>query len=114
MEIWTAIEIASLGIGLILTVLLALFPRFGIASWLVSLTVAIGAASVGVVLIAPLLGWRPEDYVRSMFATLLLAGTSGWLSTYAIERADYLKELKSKRWFFSAFILMALLMSVGL
>src|SRR6478672_2506269 len=103
MEMWTIIEMTSLGIGLILTVLLFLFPRFGIASWLVSLTIAIGAVSIGIMLAAPLLRWALQDYVRFMFATLLLSGTSGWLSTYTIERADYLKELKSKRWFFSAF-----------
>ena len=94
------IEILSAVVGLVLSVLLYVFPRFGRASWMLVLILLPALASSAVLAGGSLLFQSPDDSVFLSFACLILCAATGCVASYTFERADYRSDLKRNRWFF--------------
>src|SRR5262249_34585462 len=100
MDMLATIEIVSGCVGMSLLVLLCLFPRFGPATWTVVVSLVLGSVASMMLSIAPLLGWSAPQAALLAFVAMLMYGTSTWLATYTVERADFATQLKDHRWFF--------------
>src|SRR5437762_8398357 len=98
------IEITAALIGFAATVLLYAFPRFGPTTWMLGLFLISASFSCAVLGIGSALGWLIEDYALLSFAGIVLCSAIGCLVSNTLQREEYLKILRKKRWFFSGIV----------
>lgn len=111
MMVW--IEGAALGAGLVLALLIAIFPRFGPGSWRLLLFLLPGALSAGVQAFASEPGGlSAQDSLRLAFALVLLAAAGGYLSAFRMSQQS--KRLYTISIFVPAILLAVLLGLVNL
>jgi putative PEP-CTERM system histidine kinase len=100
MSLLSLVEILAALVGLVVSITVFVFPRFGSASWILGLSLAPGFMSTGVLGVGPLIGWLPNDLLFLAFSCLVISSTGGCLTGYTLERENYLELLKNSRWFF--------------
>ena len=84
--------------GILASILLILFPRFGPGSWTLGLFLFVASLSSGALgLAAPAAGWTLEEAARLSLILLILAAPLGALVSYTINRQDYLAFLRQRR-----------------
>jgi len=98
--------LAVLG-GIFAAILTLIFRRFGPASWLLSVFLLVGASAAGSLGCATFFtGWSPASAARLAFSMLIAAAPVGLMVSYTIDREDYLKYLRERR-YSTGFILVA-------
>ena len=110
MQVLTVIDIAAAVLGMAVCILLCFFPRFGRPSRLLALTAFFGFVSIATLDVGPFFGWEQGRAALFAFTMLLLFGTGAWIASYAIERADYVHQLRNNRSFFLFSCLLAIVL----
>ncbi len=107
MDVLPAFELISACLGIALSLLLCLFPRFGALSWIIASSILLGSVATAALSVIPSSIWRADDMALFAFAAMLLYGTNAWLASYMVERTDFVQQLKQNRWFFTFMLLLA-------
>ena len=101
--------------GIFAAVLTLVFRRFGPASWLLSVFLLLGASSAGSLACATFFdGWPLATAARLAFSLLIAASPVGLMVSYTIDREDYLKYLRERRYSTGFILLTSILLIVSL
>jgi|GEM_PF-1092104 len=101
------VQTLSFIVGIIASILNLAFRRFGAASWLLSIFLILGAFASGTLAFATFFdGWQLAGAARLSFSFLVAAAPLGLIVSYTIDREDYLRYLRERR-FSTGFIMLA-------
>lgn len=114
MDLLITVETIAGCVGIIVSLLLCLFPRYGSPSWIVAAALFLGSIVASILSAGQILGWSADTIVLLAFASMLLLGTTAWMASYAVERVAFAQQLKQNRKFFSIVCLLAPIFIVAL
>jgi putative PEP-CTERM system histidine kinase len=100
MEVLNGLEILAALVGLVLSVLLCILPRFGPTSWVLALVLLPASSACASLGLGGFLFPSEDDYVLLSYASLVLCGACACVASYIFERADYRSDFKRNRSFF--------------
>lgn len=96
---FNALELLAALAGLILAVVVAVVPRFGPASWTLSVFLVPGAlasASLGLISLVP--AWTFRSATTFALSALVVCAAGACLAGFTINRDDYAGHLRKRRW----------------